>query len=237
MTVDSNAFSTRRDLARFLEVQASRFGENLARAKGLVYIYGMTSIIRNTTRAMGTVEGPDAEVHFSDILRAAVVLVHATLEDFLRSIGTALLPFADEATLNSVPLVGVGSSGRAEKFFLGRLAAHRGKTVLDLIKESVEEHLSTATYNDTTQISVLLVGLGIDVEKVRYLYPKLDEMTKRRHQIVHRADKASPKLDVLEQVEPITAQEVEDWTSAVQEFIAKSIADFVSRTAQGMEKA
>lgn len=235
MPIDSKVFRTKDDLVCFFQAQLIRLTENLVRAKGLIAIYNTIPRLRKSGQAMGVVEGPGAEIHFSDILRAAVVLVHATLEDFLRSIAAALLPFADEASLNAVPLVGAGSHGRPEKFHLGRLAAHREKSVLDLIKESVDEYLASATYNDTTQISVLLVSLGIDVEKVRDLFPQLDEVIKRRHQIVHRADKAAPGVDALEQVEPISATQVESWISAVQEFMGKSMADFISRTAQGMK--
>jgi len=232
MAIDTNAFPTKSDLGRFVEMQIDRFAVNIARAYGLVEIYGLTFLMRNSTSANEKAEHPSIEVNFSDILRAAVVLVHATLEDFLRSMAATLLPFADEATLNTIPLAGTGHLGRAEKFLLGRLAAHRGKTILDLIKESVDDYLTTTTYNDTTQISALLVSLEVDIEKVRYLFPKLDEVIKRRHQIVHRADRIFPKLDALEQVESLTADQVKEWISAVQEFITKSVTSVAIRTAQ-----
>jgi hypothetical protein len=232
MAIDADAFPTRSDLGQFVKVQIERFTANLVRADGLVEIYNMTSFVRNPTHhTIGGVEGRSIEVHFTDILRAAVVLVHATLEDLLRSMAATLLPFADEATLNTVPLAGSGSPGRAEKFFLGRLAAHRGKSVLGLIKESVDDYLTTTTYNDTSQISALLVSLEIDVEKVKHLFPKLDEVIKRRHQIVHRADRTSPKFDASETIESIAADQVKEWISAVQEFMAKSITSIASRVA------
>jgi hypothetical protein len=191
MTIDADAFPTRSDLGRFVQVQIARFAANIARAYGLVEIYNLNSFMRNSFPKMEEVEHSSIEVHYSDILRAAVVLVRATLEDLLRSMAAALLPFADEATLNAIPLAGTVNPGRVEKFFLGRLAAHRRKSVLDLIKGSVDDYLTTTTYNDTTQISALLVSLAIDVEKVRHLFPKLDEVIKRRHQIVHRGIRLS----------------------------------------------
>jgi hypothetical protein len=232
MAIDADAFPAKGDLGRFVEVQIARFTANLVRADGLVEIYNMTSFMRDSARAREGAEHPSIEIHYSDILRAAVVLVHATLEELLRSMAATLLPFADEATLNTIPLVGIGGPGRAEKFFLGRLAAHRGKSVLDLIKESVDDYLTTTTYNDTTQISVLLASLAIDVEKVKHLFPKLDEVIKRRHQIVHRADRSSSKADALERVESITADEVKEWISAVQEFMATSVTSVAFRARQ-----
>lgn len=78
------------------------------------------------------------------------------------------------------------------------------------------------------------MNLAIDVEKVRHLFPKLDEVIKRRHQIVHRADRMSQKFDVLEEVESITADQVKEWISAVQEFMAESVTGIAVaiRTAQ-----
>ncbi len=66
----------------------------------------------------------------AEILRSVVVLNHAYLEDFLRNIALWLLPAASEETLNEVPLSG---SRHAEKFWLGKLAKHRGKTVDDFL--------------------------------------------------------------------------------------------------------
>ena len=74
-----------------------------------------------------------------DLLRAIVVLNHAYLEDFLRTLGRELLPGCDEATLNEIPLA--KSGGRKEKFFLGRLSQFKGYMVDDLIDESVTEYL------------------------------------------------------------------------------------------------
>lgn len=116
MAINADALPTKSDLNRFVKVQIDRFAQNIARAYGLIEIYNLTSRMRNLTPATGEVEHPSIEVNFSDILRAAVVLVHATLEDLLRSMAATLLPFADEATLNTIPLAGTGSPGRAEKF-------------------------------------------------------------------------------------------------------------------------
>ena len=89
--------------------------ENIDRVMNLVGIYLSESEAK-----------PDT--HYEDILRSAVVLMHATLEDVLRTIGMGILPRADEKTLNDVPLKGVNPASRPEKFFLGRLREYRGKT-------------------------------------------------------------------------------------------------------------
>ena len=139
-----------------------------------------------------------------EILRAVVVLNHAYLEDFLRNVALWLLPIAGEETLNKVPLAGV--AGRAGKFQLGKLAEHRGKKIDDVIQESVAAFMDRSTFNNVTEImsflesvnvklpsceevdspSRAIPGLPIDEEVLGLL----DAMMKRRHHIVHRADKA-----------------------------------------------
>src|SRR5581483_6791135 len=109
------------------------------------------------------VNDPGKEDAAQDVLRAAVVLIHAHLEEFLRLITRELANDAGEEYLNQVPLAGV--NGRPEKFYLSSLARHRGKLVDDLIKESVSQYLERSTFNSTDEISVLLKRLGLNVEE------------------------------------------------------------------------
>src|SRR2546427_11301455 len=75
-----------------------------------------------------------------DLMRAVIVMNHAYLEDFLRSLAERFLPLASEEVLNKVPLL--GRKGRPDKFQLGALTPHRGKAVQDLIDISVRAHLA-----------------------------------------------------------------------------------------------
>ena len=59
-----------------------RFGENLDRVRNLVSLY---------SSSVGVGQGRRT-VQDADILRAAVVLLHATLEDLLRSLAEWKLP-------------------------------------------------------------------------------------------------------------------------------------------------
>jgi hypothetical protein len=111
-----------------------------------------------------------------DIFRSVVVLTHAHLEDFLRTMGKAFLPQSDHRTLNDVLLVGSSDSGRAEKFYLGSLACHRGKLVDDVIRESVDEYLGRVSFNNTTDIMNFLKQIGLKVrEKIREQLPAIEQ--------------------------------------------------------------
>ena len=74
--------------------------EGFNRVGRLVDLAGLinTPVARNL---LGSAPGEDAS---QDILRAAVVLIHAHLEEFLRTISRVLLPEGNEACLNEIPL-------------------------------------------------------------------------------------------------------------------------------------
>jgi hypothetical protein len=165
----------------------------------------------------------------AEILRAVVVLNHAYLEDFLRNLALSRLPIASEETLNRIPLV--GSAGRAEKFLLGKLAEHRGKKIDDVIRESVSAHLERSTFNSVTEIMSLLQSVNIKLPRLEdedtpsRMLPKLpiaddtlaalDAMMKRRHHIVHRADKEKTG----DGLQAITDSEVVLWLTSTMMFM------------------
>jgi hypothetical protein len=100
-----------------------------------------------------------------------------------------LLPARDDRSFDGVPLA--GSKGRAEKFALGQLAQHRGKTVDQLLRQSVSDYLSRSNFNNVIEISTLLDKLGFNPVDHNKAFDAIDRMIARRHQIVHRADKRS----------------------------------------------
>ena len=163
----------------------------------------------------------DAEDGRDDILRAAVVLLHATLEDFLRGLAASHLPTAGESALNAVPLVSTDPTGRPEKFFLGRLAQYRDKTVSQIIEESVEQHLARSNFNNCSEIASLFASLDLDTAAIRVSFPEIDALMSRRHQIVHRADMI--KTAGGERVEPLTVDQVKEWRAAASAFLAKAL--------------
>ncbi|HMD16790.1 MAG TPA: HEPN domain-containing protein [Terriglobales bacterium] len=152
-----------------------------------------------------------------DVLRAAVVLIHAYLEDFLRTIAGVLLPAGGESTLDAIPLAGI--SGRPEKFLLGKLVHHKGKLVDDVLRESVFRHLERTTYNNTDEIARLLETLGLEVPKYNKYFPTIQEMMLRRHQIVHRGDRLKAPGPDSSTLQPIEAAEVRTWLVATSQFL------------------
>jgi hypothetical protein len=109
-----------------------------------------------------------------DILRAAVIFLHATLEDFLRYIRSP-----------------EGADSDIRRF------------------------------SSTKQISQFLSSVRIPTDEVEKLYPSLDELMERRHQIVHRGDlKPTRNQEGERDPMPIEARKVTEWLETVISFTA-----------------
>jgi len=154
-------------------------------------------------------------MHSTDVLRAATVFLHSALEDFLRSLSKMLTPTSiNEQKLNAVPLPGLG--GRAEKFFLGKLVAFRGKTVDEIIDTAISEHLDGISYNNVGEVKLCLRGLAIDPDNIPIDYGMLEEMIKRRHHIVHQADRNDSPGRGQHSTRSISITTVRDWRQNVE---------------------
>lgn len=184
----------------------AKFNENIARVQNLVSIY---DAIRGA--------GPGRRGHQqTDVLRAATVLLHASTEDLLRSLAYWKLPSANADVLAKISLAGNGTS---TKFSLGDLAAHRGKSVDSVVKESVDNHLERSNYNNTSEVSALITSIGLDVAPLNHTYALLDELMRRRHQIVHRADRDENAAGQgNHRISSIGADLVKRWIDNVNDF-------------------
>jgi len=186
-----------------------KFDDNIGRVKNLVNIYDITL----------TPGHPKEDA--ADILRAAIVFLHATLEEFLRDISHWKLPSAREDTLNKIPFFGTTDRQRPDKISLGYLANYRNMKIDDFITASVEQHLERTTYNNATAIDALLASISIDREQIKTTYASLDALIARRHHIVHRADRNNSPKRGQHRVHPINSKSINEWIDAVVDFAAK----------------
>jgi hypothetical protein len=198
-----------------LDTIRNNFNENLARVESLVTVYESHPDAHGRGRK-------SAEV--LDILRAAVVFLHATLEDALRSIARWKLPSAGSVVLNEIPLIGQGSNPK--KFLLGELANHRGKRIDDVLIESVNAYLEHSNYNNTADISKLLQSVGVEVvPAVNYRFADLQALMERRHHIVHRADRQQAVTGSGDyEIRAINKDTVRNWIAVVRDFGAALFA-------------
>lgn len=185
---------------------SDRFDLNIARVRNLVSIY--------RTQLSGPGKGRRGHQE-TDVLRAALVLLHASMEDVLRSLAYWKLPAAGPAVLERIAIVG----GTNTKFHLGNLAAHRGKTVDEVIKESVDASLERSNYNNCDEVVGLLVSIGLDPAPLQHYMPSLETAIKRRHQIVHRADANPGTGRGRHKVSSISPKNLDDWIVNLDAFV------------------
>ena len=183
----------------------NRLRLNLARVRALVDVYQREAGGGGGRRPVETV----------DLLRAAVVFLHATLEDVLRTLLASRWPTtADPDALERVGVL-VGDEART-KVTLADLLRHRGKTVDDLIRESILAHLERSSFNNVRDVKVALRRCGIDEHVVDGHASRLAAMMARRHRIVHRADVQEVSGRGYHVAASLGVGVVERWLSAVE---------------------
>ncbi len=201
------------DASQFICDQLEDFRMNLQRSEMLVKLY--ESISKSYPEAKSVLA--------TDILRAAVVFLHASLEELLRSISTAVFPYSDERTLNEVPLAGLNKHARPEKFYLGELTRFRGKSVDEVLALSVKGHISRQTYNNRGDLLAFARAVGLEEAHLRGCLPSLDAMLFRRHQIVHRADRPIEEDQKRLRATSLSPRHVRAWISATKHFVAAAM--------------
>ena len=110
-----------------LEEITARLNDNMVRVDNLVSLYGPSSRGRSTVKD-------------TDVLRASLVLLHAGVEDYLRSLLIWKIDEFDEDTLGNFRLAD-GSRHLKEKMTIGELSQYRDKSVAQVIRDSVKFQL------------------------------------------------------------------------------------------------
>ncbi len=181
-----------------------RFRDNLARVRSIVSLYDRLG-------------GPS--VGESDLLRVAVVLLHASLEDLLRSLAEERLPLAEPSVLGKIPFPLPGDErSRKTTFTFEELAAHRGRTVDAVIAAGIAAHLERASYNNIGEVKAALDAIGLDKSLADPFAKDLSAMMIRRHLIVHRVDRNLAHGPGQHGATSISKAIVEAWERVVERF-------------------
>lgn len=161
----------------------NRFHSNLGRARSLGVVY---------LQLVGKGQGRVA-VQYSDILRSAVVFLHATLEDLLRSLEEAHARRQLRSGVTDYPSIAFVLDStqdlRKEKISVGDVVKHHyNKTVEDVVRLALDREFSTRTYNKPIDVIQAITRLKLDTSGATLSASTLQAMMQRRHQIAHRAD-------------------------------------------------
>lgn len=129
-----------------------RFERNLGRVSGILRLHAAA-----TTGAQGR-----PPQHASDLLRAATVFLHATMEDLPRSLAEQYWPSAGPDCLAEVPLKGHSKISHS----LRDLVPYRLERIAAVLEESIHAYLQRATFDSVGEVRTLLQSLGIALDHV-----------------------------------------------------------------------
>ena len=167
-------------------------------------------------------QGPGRRaVQTTDVLRAAVVFLHAALEDLLRGLLEWKLPLAQADHLKDIPLVG---KKPRSSFTLEDLATFRGTSVDDIIRRSVLQSLERSNFNDPGEVEGVLERIGLPTSLLDPYRNSLGPMMKRRHWIVHRADRNTATGRGQHTALALQQAAVEAWRDALTGFATDVLA-------------
>lgn len=186
-----------------LEPIQRNFDVNLERVNALVSVYQDLANGQGRRRVAQT-----------DVLRAAVVLCHATLEDLLRSVLAWRWPQAAPEQLAELAFAG----GTATKITVSQLAAHRGKSVDQVVQESVSDALEKSNFNNLGELKSALRRSHLPEHLADSTQDKLQSMMSRRHMIVHRADQNDLMGRGQHPARSLSQEAVQAWVDAVEAF-------------------
>jgi hypothetical protein len=185
-----------------------RLRRNLARVDNLVAIYEQRAAIRSGRSSVGD----------GDLPRAAVVFLHATLEDVLRSVLEMRWPNATDPELfRRVSFVLPADARRPEKLGVGELARHlRGKAVDDVVRDAVHGHLEHSSFNNIADVVLALERAEIGADVLASSARDIFVLMQRRHWIVHRADRNERSGPGHHAARSISLANVRNWRSHVE---------------------
>jgi hypothetical protein len=155
-----------------------------------------------------------------EIHRAIIVFTHAIVEttvcDVVRLLLKLRLSFAPEEVYLILE--------QKKQFGLEELKAATGKTIDQFLQEYlskgeelIESFIGRRSFNSKRDIFEQLRNVGIEIGSLHRYLDELDHMMRRRHQIVHKADRAEESLDgQLSLIEP---KVVVEWTTHAMNFL------------------
>ena len=187
----------------WISIAEARFAGQIGRARGLL-------------TASAALDEPDAAL---DVRRAAVVLLHAALEDLVRAVQRRRLPGSSPDVLNRIPIPVQPDGPPREKVGLGALLEQfDGKSVREAVTICVGEYVDRRSYSNPAELARALRDVGVtDTAAVLGSDARvLSLIASRRHQIVHRADHDPGPGASATQTYPLAKARVWYWSVHVE---------------------
>jgi hypothetical protein len=194
-----------------------RFEDNIKRVDGLITLYDRVKNLPKSNDILST-----------DILRAAVVFLHASQEDYIRSLMSEwLISKGGGSNLEHIPLM--GSEGRAEKFSLEKLRRFSDWPVKKLLEESVAQAMSKRSFNQYSEITASMKSISISLRSFDQ-QKEINDLIQRRHKIVHEVDQVPQAKSDKQKSKSLQEKTVRLWKEASEkmiEIIDKQVANWI----------
>lgn len=176
--------------------------------------------VENLIEASKEVKGNNCK---GDVLRAAVVLLHATTEDVLRTCQYhMLLNSRDEKALENVALDYDDKGSPIMRFSLGQVRKHleRQNSIASFIEKRILKHFNSKSYNNAKDLEIAAQNIDVVKETSGRLAKEIEPMMVRRHQIVHQSDRRPLRGDTHGKLVDIQSSDVLAWINSVKPFVA-----------------
>jgi hypothetical protein len=172
------------------------FDLNLKRVGNLLNIFDRENAKKKEEVQSSPDEKEQVEIEQQDLLRASVVFLHASFENYFRTVIIDYLKTNKQNTNVKLPEMGLpnAENPRTEKFYISQLLPYLGKNVNSLVDEAIENHMNKISFNNFNDICTWTNTMRIDLRTFKAVdgySEKLEKLIKRRHKIVHEADKSS----------------------------------------------
>lgn len=156
----------------------------------------------------------------SDLLRACVVFLHSTIEELIRNLFVERMPSLPRNVLDEIPFSVHKSSNRSTGIKLGELLEeYRGRFLENIALDSINAYVDVLNINDTDRLATLLKKVQIDTVPLELVFPDINELMKRRHQIVHQMDRTNALDPDTGMVTDITLTQVIKWRDSTARLI------------------
>ncbi len=197
-----------------------RFGLNILRA-------------RNLTAVSETILNPETLFELKDVLRSAVVFLHASLEDLLREAIRIRRPIDKEEFRRALQFASVRDDNKMqEKITVAELILMDEKRTITIIQRAIDAYLERRSFSAENDIQNAVRLLGFEPNDFSRFYSPIADMARRRHEIVHRSDRGPHDEQSHGVPTHITEDTVRNWTLATEDFgvmLLQSLRDEPSR--------
>lgn len=149
----------------------------------------------------------------TDLLRAAVVMLHSSFEEYYRcTITKWLWTRGSKDVLKSIPLPKDAGKNSA-KYTLSELLEYKDVKISELFEDAIQEYMSRVSFNSYGEICAWGNKIGLDFDGFADA-TVIDKCVHRRHKIVHESD-MSPK----KQLSAISVLNVTQWKDSYVELV------------------